>query len=182
MNMIVTCLCGKHNFDSEQDKVIQFLIASNAIENERSVEALEDADKAWQYAMTLKNLTVHDILEIHRLLMQRLNPRIAGALRKVGVRVGNRVCPNPGSVRRMLNQWLPQGSIELRNDIKGIKEDICQLTHVDFEKIHPFEDGNGRVGRILFNWHRLKNGLPLMIIHEGKEQQEYYTWFHEKSG
>lgn len=176
-DIIATCLCGKHNLDTIEIKVIQFLMQSNAIENEFSLEAIEDAQKAWEYASTLKNLTVRDVLKIHGLLMARLRPDIAGQIRKVGVTVGGHDCPNPGSVRRLLNQWIPQGSIELRNDIKGIKEDICQLTHVAFEKIHPFEDGNGRTGRILFNWHRLKNGLPLMIIHTGDEQRKYYKWF-----
>jgi len=37
--------------------------------------------------------------------------------------------------------------------------------------------GNGRVGRILYNIHRLLLGLPIHVIHEGKEQKEYYTWF-----
>ena len=49
--------------------------------------------------------------------------------------------------------------------------------HVDFEKIHPFADGNGRVGRILMNVQMINSGLPLITIHEGIEQQEYYRWF-----
>jgi hypothetical protein len=49
--------------------------------------------------------------------------------------------------------------------------------HVAFETIHPFVDGNGRIGRILMNWQRLQEGLPILIIHEGPEQMEYYKWF-----
>ena len=51
------------------------------------------------------------------------------------------------------------------------------LAHAQFETIHPFLDGNGRIGRILYNVHRLSMGLPLHIIHVGEEQQEYYKWF-----
>ena len=50
--------------------------------------------------------------------------------------------------------------------------------HVKYEKIHPFADGNGRTGRMFMNWTRLKrNNEPLLIIHEGEEQREYYGWF-----
>jgi Fic family protein len=36
--------------------------------------------------------------------------------------------------------------------------------HVDFERIHPFEDGNGRTGRIIINYELLKNNLPPCVI------------------
>ena len=74
-----------------------------------------------------------------------------------------------------------------------IYDEICQLCnpgiypilsmnlikrwHIQFEHIHPFEDGNGRVGRILMNFQLVKKGLPILVIHEGKEQREYYKWF-----
>ena len=38
------------------------------------------------------------------------------------------------------------------------------LFHGKFEKIHPFEDGNGRVGRLLINIILLNNGYPPLII------------------
>ncbi len=63
-------------------------------------------------------------------------------------------------------------NIEVCNFIKN--------SHIFFEKLHPFEDGNGRTGRILMNLQKLNEELPLLIIHEGEEQMEYYKWFKEK--
>ncbi len=177
-------------------EVEEFLEQSNFIENERSKEALEDAIKAWEYAIKLEKIEIWDILEIHRILMNRINPEIAGRFRKVNVRVGSQICPNPGSVRRMLFQWIPDLNQSLyvmpftdKEDFLDkiskkmpSPEEMCENLHIGFEKIHPFEDGNGRVGRIVWQWQRIKNGLPLKIIHadypkENGGQDNYYKLF-----
>lgn len=150
-----------------------FIKESNAIEREYSQEAFEDACDAYRFAYkNREKIDIRYILEIHKILMRRLNPRIAGKIRKCDVWVGREKGENPKEIKELLNillnpygVWAPKGE-------EGIKK--C---HVQFEKIHPFEDGNGRVGRILMNIQRIKLGLPILIIHTGKEQQEYYKWF-----
>ena len=37
-------------------------------------------------------------------------------------------------------------------------------THIQFERIHPFSDGNGRTGRMLMNYSLLQEGFPPLII------------------
>lgn len=62
---------------------------------------------------------------------------------------------------------------------KEVDSAHAKLVHVEFEDLHPFPDGNGRTGRILYNWHRIQLGLPVHVIHEGDEQYDYYQWFHK---
>jgi len=150
---------------------IEFLKESNAIEREYSQEALKDSKDAWDYAMSEKEVSMTMILDVHRRLMKNLNHGIAGKIRHVDVYVGNRKCLEPPYIKK---------SLECLIEIKPSTEERIKEWHVEFERVHPFEDGNGRTGRILMNFQRLKIELPLLIIHEGKEQLEYYKWFRRE--
>ena len=73
-------------------EIVEMLRESNYIEEELSEEALEDAIKAWEFARENDDVSFEWLLEIHRLLMRRLNPRIAGKLRGCDVWIGGRHC------------------------------------------------------------------------------------------
>jgi len=147
-----------------------FLTESNLIEGVQGDKAYEDALSAWNYLEKQEELTLDNIKWTHGALMRRLDPVIAGKFRTVDVMVGNKVCPRWNQIYGRLFKWL---NIYSKADGEGfIKE-----AHVQFEKIHPFEDGNGRTGRIIMNWQRMKIGLPIDII-KNKEKQVYYTWFN----
>jgi Fic family protein len=157
-------------------EIKEMLRQSNLIEGVDSKEADEDAYDAWSFAMKKKVMKPDNILYIHKILMRRLNPRIAGKIRDCDVLIG-------GKRKVFYTKQLITAELMMRVCFemlaKGVadKEDKARKVHIAFENIHPFEDGNGRVGRILFNWHRLKLGLLPYIIHVGEEQKEYYKWF-----
>lgn len=163
------------------EKDIEFLKESNAIEKEYSDEALEDSKTAYQVAFRKRKIVnVELIKEIHFELMKNLNKRIAGKIRRCRIYVGNAVnyreCMKPKKIKKELENWCLMFNKNVKEDYKDWKNQ-----HIWFEKIHPFEDGNGRVGRILMNIQRLNMGLPILIIHEGKEQYDYYKWFKKET-
>jgi len=51
--------------------------------------------------------------------------------------------------------------------------------HLEFESIHPFEDGNGRTGRILINFELLKNNIPPIVIPK-EERVKYFELLRNK--
>lgn len=164
----------------KQEQVKEFLNESNKIERVTEEYALDDALKAWEYIIKKDTLTVKDVLKVHKLLMNRLNPRIAGQFRKCDVYIGRD--KKPFISTKLLELAIGAIVNMMNNDCKKLKtkREMRQRIkdhHVMFEGIHPFEDGNGRTGRILYNWERIKNGIPIHIIYTGDDQYQYYEWF-----
>jgi len=172
-----------------------FLQQSNWIEREYSTRAFFDAVKAWDYAFGHKKepMSLKHILKIHKILMKNVNPRVAGVLRKCDVYIGG-MKKEYTSLFKLKSQVL-----EFIKDYECIisrknKMDVEELelairkNHVLFENVHPFADGNGRTGRILYNLLREKCGLPIHVIHgwadkedvHHPEQAKYYQWFIDK--
>ena len=155
----------------KQAELEEFLEESNAIEGEYSDEALEEAMEAWQFLIGRDSITIPGILQMHKILMKTrdLKEKYKGVLRDCPVYIGGREAMDHREIRAALKDWCRQTNADNPD---------WEALHISYERIHPFVDGNGRTGRHLMNWTRLKKcDLPLWIIHEGLEQMEYYKMF-----
>jgi hypothetical protein len=153
---------------SEED----FLRQSNLIED--AGKNIEQASIAWKFLKDTKELSNGVICYTHKILMiDKPYPPPLGYYRdiiKKDVTIGGwggRLAPSWGLIEGLMGNWL----LDYRE--LGWRE-----AHIRFEHIHPFYDGNGRVGRMLMNWQRLQEGLPILVI-KAKEKEAYYEWFQK---
>jgi fido (protein-threonine AMPylation protein) len=167
------------------NKIKEIIKHSNWVEAEYSDIALEDAMRAWKFAKAnMDKIDIDYILKIHYLLSRHIMPQIAGKFRDCDVWIGGKRkwFISEALLKDELRQVI--ALINVPNFKKGMEEEYTKHCHVLFEAVHPFCDGNGRVGRILFNIHRLKLGLKPLLIEgpaKGKpmtqSQFSYYLWF-----
>lgn len=160
------------------DNLELFLRESNKIEGVFDDESFNEALEAWNFINSNYELDLKVLLETHRILMQnKLWYGQAGFLRKGNVRIGEHVFPDWQSMPNRVNNWIFQNNnlMKFPRSTEN-NEAMAKHLHIKFEKIHPFVDGNGRIGRILMNWWRTMVGLPILIIY-AKDREDYYRWF-----
>ena len=121
-------------------------------------------------------LTLDTILSLHKMLMANIKDDIAGRFRKDNewVRVANHIAPDPKEVVSRLEKMLAKyNSSSYENIIKRIAP-----LHLTFEYIHPFVDGNGRIGRVINNYLLIREGFVPMNI-KFIDRKMYYEAFKE---
>jgi len=89
---------------------------------------------------------------------------------QVFIRGSEHIPPAPEKIPNLMNYFV----YNYNNDAQDIFTKIARY-HIEFEKIHPFEDGNGRTGRILINYELIKNNIPPVVI--TKEDRVKYFEF-----
>ncbi len=158
----------------------QILIDKTTPRNASTREVLEA--KNLERVMEYKRGKAHNaldeaaILHMHKMLLTGIDDSIAGRFRKRGeyVQVGAHIAPAPEHVARMIEALM----LEYANDFDGYFLDKIAKFHLDFETIHPFCDGNGRIGRVIINYQLRTLGFPRVII-RFKERKAYYRTFGE---
>lgn len=120
------------------------------------------------------DLSEEIIALLHQMLIGNINDSIAGRFRKEHeyVRVGTHIAPAPEHVSSLIENAI----ITYSSDQFNYFLDKISKFHLEFETIHPFNDGNGRVGRILINWQLLRLGFPQVIV-RNKGKEKYYESF-----
>ena len=164
---------------------VKEILKKNTWPKEKSKEDVAEAygvDEAIKYIReTKEHISLDLIKELHKIVFKN-SKHFAGEFRKPGEEVV--VMGREGVV----HEGAPQSRvIPLLNDlIKGYNQNksrypallLAAVVHNQFENIHPFRDGNGRVGRLLLNNILIKNNLPPVNI-ELKNRFEYYRTLQE---
>ena len=170
-----------------ESEVVEQVYNSNAIEN--STLSLEETDKILQKINLDRFITERELFEaknlarvveytiqkatevepsldmillLHKMLISNIRDDVAGRFRSTDewVRVGSHIAAAPTDIRRLLQDMFISYRTSSQDHI--IKR-IAKL-HLTFEHIHPFIDGNGRIGRVLNNYLLLREGhVPINI-------------------
>ena len=114
------------------------------------------------------------VLKLHSILMNGVRPD-AGVYRNHAVRITGVNLPTANylSIPKLVPEVIKEAAKETK--------DIIALTakvHSRFEQIHPFSDGNGRVGRLLMTVMLLENNVAPAIIRQ-QQKQLYYTYLYK---
>jgi len=181
-----------------------FVYSTNAIEgseiNNREVKDILEKDKwpkkskgdiAETYGVneaipfirkTKEHFSIELIKTLHKIVFKN-SKDFAGDFRKRGEEVVVR-----DGLGRVVHYGAPQSRVvSLLNDlINWYKKNrkkypaliLAGVMHNQFENIHPFKDGNGRVGRLILNNLLIKNGLPPVNI-SFKNRRQYYESLQE---
>lgn len=174
----------------------EFIYNSNAIEG--NTLTLRETDIILQYGVTIKgkSLKEHNEVKGQEYALDFLNDVLktkeslsVRLIREFHALVLNDDFKNRGKFKQENNiilgdkfQTTPFYQVEeklqelIDNFLKS-KENIVEKVakfHAEFEKIHPFNDGNGRTGRLLMNLELMKNGYPITII-KNENRNDYYN-------
>jgi Fic family protein len=125
---------------------------------------------------TKQELDLDVILSMHKMLLANIRDDAAGRFRVSGewVRIGTHIAANPEQAVGQLETMLAKYYVA---NTEHIIKRIARL-HLTFEYIHPFVDGNGRIGRVINNYLLIREGyVPINI--KFIDRKLYYEAFKE---
>ncbi len=160
-----------------------FISESNLIEREDAT--LDEGSKiALQYLLEQDILTPDVIQKAHGYLMKdkSLEAKYKGKFRDCTVWIGKEKRDNQAIIHEQVTGWCSSDKKEYyAHNNKVIAMSNFLDLHFLFEKIHPFADGNGRLGRLLFLLRILQFDLHKIYFPNSKKHN-YYNEFNNPSG
>ncbi|MFH1246953.1 MAG: Fic family protein [Candidatus Micrarchaeota archaeon] len=139
------------------EKVLKRQIKPKTLIDKEVVNSMEAINFALSREMKWNEKSIKGI---HKNLFYNIHPEIAGQYKKVDNVIGNSSTTSWREVRSEMKKLL----FWLKRNKKAYGPEVALEFHWRFEAIHPFEDGNGRVGRILLNAMLIKFGYSPVIF------------------
>ncbi|MEX2457193.1 MAG: Fic/DOC family N-terminal domain-containing protein [Balneolaceae bacterium] len=169
------------NIVTTNDKLFTALSAEDSAVDPQTKEVLRYRQALWKGVEELKNRPLSTALFIE--LMQTIKESKSGIRNEPGTVIAN---PNT----KKIIYWPPEGEALIRNLLLNLEEYIhadsevdplikMAVAHYQFEAIHPFDDGNGRTGRLINILYLMEKGLlthPVLYLSDAiiSQKQDYY--------
>lgn len=161
------------------EQVAAVINGKRVLAPQKDIEEVKNAFNAYEKLSEVNPYSIKDLLKIHGIMMNGL-VKEAGKIRSGQVGVYNRdgkvvhLAPSAEFVPKQLEQlfnWVENSSVNML-----IKSSVF---HYEFEFIHPFNDGNGRMGRfwqtaLLSGWKAIFAWIPIESIIK-ENQKDYYN-------
>ncbi|MFA4991311.1 MAG: Fic family protein [Candidatus Omnitrophota bacterium] len=158
--------------DDTERVIIKGDVLSNKSQKEQQEAINHKIALEFVFSKAAKNFKIDEdfIFSLHKMVMHGLS-KDAGCLRKVNVGI-------KGVQRKLPHyQFVPRLFREFILDVNKYEGDIIKkvaINHYEFEDMHPFSDGNGRVGRLISIIQLLSKGFAPCVI-QNKDRERYYS-------
>ncbi|MDD3302702.1 MAG: Fic family protein [Candidatus Gracilibacteria bacterium] len=156
------------------------ILIHNIIKKDHNIREVYEAKNLAEITKELlenniDKLSVSLILSLHKTLLTHINNSYAGRFRRNDewVRIGTHLGANPDFVSNLMNKLIKDYN---NKKLKYFLDNIAYF-HAEFETIHPFCDGNGRIGRVLINLQLMQLGYPPIIVQNKSKKLDYYPNF-----
>ena len=138
-------------------------------------EAINHKDAIYfieELAQKEDRLSEYSIKQIHSLILKNIDDENKGKYRTTNVIISGAEHKPPQSfeVQSQMQEFIKKYN---ENITKLHPIELASFVHIEFVKIHPFIDGNGRTSRLLMNLELIKAGFPPVVI-ELEDRLEYY--------
>ena len=163
-----------------EGETADIMFNNQALRNKSLIEQLEVKNHQaalqylFNYLLLKKNINKELILKLHSILLNGIRDD-AGFWRRHGVRILGSNVPTANYLK------VPELIDNLVRDVNKTNKDVVALIsniHARLEQIHPFADGNGRIGRLIMSAMLIKANLPPAVIKQ-EVKRPYYNYLNK---